>query len=152
MKVTNIHKRIINQPKQEVGKLFETLATENDKVWPTENWHPMKFKDGFKVGSTGGHGPIGYSINNIYKNEFIEFKFVKPKGYKGIHKFELIKLTDNSTEIKHTIEVDLNGFDFLGWAIIVKYLHDALLEDCFDKVENQFGGNKKKPGVLGQKY
>ena len=51
MKVLNIHKRIVNQPKNSVIKIFETLSTENDKIWPKENWLAMKFKAGIKVGA-----------------------------------------------------------------------------------------------------
>lgn len=42
----NIHKRTLNQPKIKVVELLETLASENDKIWPNEKWPPMKFKNG----------------------------------------------------------------------------------------------------------
>ena len=62
MKVYNYHSRTYNQPKEVITKLFESLTTENDKIWPIENWPAMRFKEGLKIGSRGGHGPIRYKI------------------------------------------------------------------------------------------
>ena len=36
MKVINVHKLIINQPKTKISELLETLSTQNDKVMPTD--------------------------------------------------------------------------------------------------------------------
>lgn len=61
MKVINIHKREIRQPKSELTKLFNTLATDNDVILATDKWSPMKLDNGLQVGSRGGHGPIKYN-------------------------------------------------------------------------------------------
>mgnify|MGYP000686999030 CR=1 FL=1 len=50
MQITNIHKRVINQPKEKISNLLNTLATKGDKVWPIELWPKMRFKNGLKVG------------------------------------------------------------------------------------------------------
>ncbi len=54
LKVLNIHTRTINASKQDVVNLLETLSSENDMVWPNENWPAMKFKGGIMVGAKGG--------------------------------------------------------------------------------------------------
>jgi hypothetical protein len=62
MKVINIHKREIQQPKIEIARLFNTLATDHDMMLATEKWSPMKLDKGLQVGSKGGHGPMKYFV------------------------------------------------------------------------------------------
>jgi hypothetical protein len=144
MNIINIHKRILNQPKEKVSKLLATLSTDNDKIWPFEKWPAMKFKAGLKVGAKGGHGPIRYSIEKYIPNELIQFKFSKPTGFNGIHKFEVLSLDKGKTELRHTIEMDAEGKGLSTWIIAIRSLHNALLEDALDKVENQFSSIKRK--------
>jgi len=144
MKVLNIHHRIIEQPKASVAKLLDTLATKGDKVWLQEKWPAMRFKDGLIEGAKGGHGPIRYFIKKIVPNESIEFQFTKPTGLFGIHRLELKGLGVDRTEIKHTIDVQTNFVGTLQWISFIRVLHDALIEDAFDKVENHFSPHKKK--------
>ena len=108
MKVLNIHTRVINQPKEVIDKLFKTLATQNDKIWPKETWPAMKFRDGLIQGGRGGHGPIRYTVKQHIHNEKIEFEFTKPDGFDGIHKLEMVSLDEERTEIKHTIDAQTN--------------------------------------------
>ena len=143
MKVLNIHKRILNQPKNKLIESLKTLSTENDKIWPKEKWPAMKFKDGIKVGAKGGHGPVRYSVEKYNTSEIIQFRFSKPNGFNGIHKFELNKLTEEKTEIKHTVDMNTSGKGTLIWILAVRSLHNALIEDGFDKLENNFSKNQK---------
>mgnify|MGYP003745620701 FL=1 len=143
MKVLNVHKRIINQPKNEVSEILKTLATENDKIWPKEKWPQMKFKDGIKIGAKGGHGPIRYLVEEYNPNEIIQFRFLKPNGFNGIHKFEINELSKEKTEIKHTLDMNTVGKGTLIWIFGIRSLHNALIEDGLDKLENDFLENKK---------
>ena len=144
MKVLNIHKRVINHPKEKVSELLETLSTKNDKIWPYEKWPVIKFRKGLVEGTNGGHGPIRYSIEKYIPKEFIQFKFSKPVGFNGIHKFEILELENGNTELKHTIDMDVVGKGLLTWIIAIRPLHNALLEDALDKVENQYISEKRK--------
>ena len=137
MKVLNIHQRKIQISKERIVALFSSLATEEDKVWPKENWPKMRFKDGLKNGSQGGHGPIRYQIIDYQPSSHIIFKFQKPEGFNGIHKFEIAELGSTETEIKHTIQMKTSGMGILKWLLAVRWLHDALIEDAFDKIQNQ---------------
>lgn len=143
MKVLNIHKRTLNQPKRKVTELLKTLSTENDKIWPKEKWPEMKFKDGIQVGAKGGHGPIRYTVEKYNPNEIIQFRFSRPTGFNGIHKFEIKELDKEKTEIKHTINMNTAGKGTLIWAFAIRSLHNALIEDGFDKLENNFSNNRK---------
>ena len=106
MKVLNIHKRVINQPKEKIAELLDTLASENDRMLATDKWPRMKLDKGLQVGSKGGHGPIRYTVQAYNQGELIEFKFSKPEGFNGIHKFEITALDAQRTEIKHTIDMN----------------------------------------------
>ncbi len=138
MKVTNIHKRIIQQPKEKLSQILDSLSSKEDQLWPNDKWPPMIFKNGLSEGAVGGHGPIKYSIQKYLSGNTIEFKFIKPDGFEGIHKFDITEINSNQTEIKHTIEMSLYGKGTITWYFAIKWLHDALLEDCLDKVENHF--------------
>jgi hypothetical protein len=143
MKVLNIHRRTLNYPKSKVTELLKTLSTENDKIWPNENWPEMKFKNGIQVGAKGGHGPIRYTVEKYNPQEIIQFRFSKPTGFIGVHKFEINELGNEKTEIIHTIDMNTKGKGILIWAFVIRPLHNALIEDGFDKLENNFSGNQK---------
>lgn len=143
MRVLNIHKRTLNQPKSKVTELLKTLSTENDRIWTKEKWPEMKFKNGILVGAKGGHGPIRYSVEKYNPDEIIQFRFSKPNGFNGVHKFEIKELDKEKTEIKHTIEMNTTGKGTLIWTFAIRSLHNALIEDGFDKLENNFSENRK---------
>lgn len=137
MKVINIHKRVINQPKKELARLLATLATDNDRMLATDKWPPMKLNKGLQVGSRGGHGPIRYIVLDYQAEKSITFQF-DMKGFNGFHRFELRELGQYQTEISHVIEMTTSNLATVKWALAIRWLHDAFVEDAFDKVENEF--------------
>lgn len=149
MKVLNIHERSIYQPFKKVAPLLLTLATKHDAVWPKEQWPSMRFKEGLKEGAQGGHGPIRYSVVHHNLPHSITFQFTKPKGFKGTHTLALLEVEEGYTTVKHTIDMVTSGAATLIWALVIRWLHDALIEDAFDKMENQITGeNKRTPWSL----
>ena len=138
LKVINIHTRIIHQSLEDIVNLIRTLATENDLVWPVDKWPRIKFKDGLSVGSRGGHGPIRYTVQRYVPERVIEFKFLKPRGFRGIHKFEIEAVDEDKTKLKHTIDMATSGMGTVSWTIAIRWLHDALMEDLLDRIENRF--------------
>ncbi len=140
----NIHKRIIDQPKSKVSELLKTLSTAHDQVWPSKYWPAMRFKDGFKVGSRGGHGLIRYTIIKNTPDEHCVFKFTKPRGFDGTHEFKLKRLSDQQSEISHKITMTTSFRASLSWMCFVRWLHDALIEDALDNIENHFSEDHKK--------
>lgn len=143
MQVINVHKRIIHQSKEKVSQIFKTLATDDDLIWPYENWPAIRFKEGLKVGSKGGHGRIRYTIIEFREHELIKFQFSKPEGFNGTHKLKICIISEILTEISHEIIMNTSFKATLLWVFVIRWLHDALIEDAFDKVENYFTTNKK---------
>jgi hypothetical protein len=69
---------------------------------------------------------------------------MKPDGFAGLHKFEITEIEEEITELKHTIDMTVSGKGIFTWYFAIKWLHNALLEDCMDKAENNFLTDKKK--------
>ena len=143
MKVINIHHRILNQASIEIGNLLDTLSSDNDMMLATNKWSPMKLDKGLQVGSKGGHGPIRYFVIDYQPKKSIQFQF-DMLGFDGFHQFDIIPLGENKTQLTHTIDMTTTGAASLKWSLAIRWLHDAYIEDAFDKVENHFTGNKKR--------
>jgi len=144
MKIINIHEREYEQSSSVISEILETLSSKDDRLWPNEIWPPMVLNNNLTINSSGGHGPIGYYISNYDHGNSIEFTFTNPKEYIGTHKFEIIKISNKTTLLRHTINMTLNIKGLVTWYFAIKWLHDALLEDCLDKVHNQLTGKKVK--------
>ena len=143
MQVLNIHRRSLSAPKKEVVELLKTLSTDKDKVWPIEKWPAMKFKSGIGVSAKGGHGLIKYSVEIYDPYSIIQFRFTEPKGFNGIHKLEVFELNNARTEIIHTIDMTTQGKGTVLWIIAIRSLHNALIEDAFDKLESNYSNEQK---------
>lgn len=142
MKVINIHTRVLNQPISKIGKLLNTLATDRDMMLATHKWSPMKLDKGLQVGSKGGHGPIKYFVTEYQPERSITFQF-DLTGFNGYHRFDIVELEPNKTELTHIIDMTTTGSATLKWGLAIRWLHDAYIEDAFDKVENHFTKDKK---------
>lgn len=142
MKVTNIHKRMIRQPISKIGEILATLSSDNDKIVATDKWPPVKLDKGLQIGSKGGHGFIKYFLTDYQLNKSITFQF-SLRGFNGFHKFELIELDTNTTEISHTIDMNTTGSMVIKWILAIRWLHDAFIEDALDRVESNFSETTK---------
>jgi len=139
MTIKNVHERVINKTGEEIGALIDSLASENDKLWPHEKWPAMKFNRPLSVGVVGGHGPILYKVEKYEPGVCIQFKFLRPKGFEGYHRFEIKEISDNQTILRHIIKMQVKGKAMLMWLLVIRPLHDALLEDALDRAESKSG-------------
>lgn len=137
MKVINVHKRAIQQPAAVIGALLDTLATKEDRMLATDKWPRMRLDKGLAIGSKGGHGPIRYTVVDYTPEKSVTFQF-DMQGFDGFHRFDIRAMGNNESELLHTIDMHTSGIATLKWVIGIRWLHDALIEDAFDKVENQF--------------
>ena len=116
-------------------------------IWPHGNWPPIVLSDGLKVGSSGGHGPIRYDVIEIVPLEIIRFRFTGPRGYDGVHYFKLESINEKQVKLVHAIDMKLNGSAVLSWLLIFQPLHDALIEDAFDRVSESVDISVKRNNV-----
>ena len=136
MNIVNRHSRIIARPKAALLDLFSKLATSDDPIWPKEKWPAIRFKEGLKVGANGGHGPIQYQVIAYDPAGMVTFQFQRPQGFQGVHQFEILEKSEGVTELRHTISMQTILTGTIIWLVAIRWLHDALLEDALDKVEN----------------
>ncbi len=144
--VTNIHQRTLNAPIENLAPLIDQLASSQDVFWPLERWPAMQFDRPLMVGAVGGHGSmIGYVVESYQPGREILFRFTAPEGIVGMHKLTLEALLDGKTQIKHVIEAQLEGKMVWMWPVVIRFLHDALVEDGMDKAEAWFERRIWKP-------
>jgi hypothetical protein len=139
MKVLNIHERKLEAIPEQVGALIDSLASQADALWPRHSWPRMKFDRPLSVGAVGGHGPVRYWVEAYLPGQSITFRFSGPKGFKGVHRFEVLKGTDTSATLRHVIQMNTSGPALLSWPLLFRPLHDALLEDCLSQAQASLG-------------
>lgn len=148
MKIRNVHERFLAVPATNTASLIDGLASAEDLLWPHDKWPPMHFDRGLEVGATGGHGPVRYRITQYIPGQRITFQFDKEKGltrgFNGGHRFEVEECGDQ-TMLRHIIEADCTLSAYLRWLLLVRPLHDALLENALDRAVVATGGELTEP-------
>ncbi|BBX24709.1 hypothetical protein MTER_41200 [Mycolicibacter terrae] len=139
MRVTNVHSRVFAADSLDrVGALIDTLAGDDDRLWPQENWPALRFDRPLGVGAKGGHGPIRYGVTDYEPARRIRFAFSKPTGLDGYHEWQA-QPVPAGYELRHSLVATTVGWTGLSWPFIWRWLHDALLEDALDKAAGNLG-------------
>src|SRR5918992_289513 len=88
MRIESVHTRELPVPVEELGRLLDTLAGPDDRIWPIERWpnDPILFDRPLSVGAKGGHGPIRYTVTAYEPGRLIEFEFDPGSGLRGLHR------------------------------------------------------------------
>ena len=143
MRVTNVHERELHTSLETAGALIDQLASENDLLWPVDAWPAMRFDRPLGVGADGGHGPIRYVVEAYEPGRNIRFRFTKPVGFVGNHRFEMERLSEDRVKLRHVIEMKTVGSATYQWCIAIRSLHNALMEDALDRAELFAGGTPR---------
>lgn len=137
MRVTNVHERTLAAPPEAVGKLIDSLASDHDGIWP-RGWPRMRLDRPLGAGARGGHGPIRYHVEAFIPGESIRFRFTAPRGFEGFHAFG-VRPDPEGTVLRHVVEMSARGRALFHWLLVIRPLHDALIEDAFSKAEESLG-------------
>jgi hypothetical protein len=152
MRVVNIHERKLPVPTWEVGALIDSLASQNDRLWPRTMWPAMRFDRPLGLGATGGHGPIRYTVIEWHPGEMVRFRFSAPRGFNGHHWLEVVPADGVNSVLRHTLEMDAQGPALLSWPLLFRSLHDACVEDALSMAERSLGIEPSiRPWSLGVK-
>lgn len=137
MAVRNVHERIIrNMTLTEAGALIDNLGSRDDKLWPRDRWPPIRFDRPLGVGAHGGHADVRYTIEAYEPGRRIQFRFTAPRGFVGTHEFDAEEIEPGRVRLRHTLVMSVEGAARLSWPFVFRPLHDALVEDAFDRAES----------------
>ena len=135
--VHNVHRREYATSAERLGSILETLASDNDLLWPHRTWAPMILSDGLNPGSAGGHGPVRYKVEAHEPFRMVCFRFTGPHGWDGTHSFHIDAVEDGRARLTHVIDMKLHGAALVTWSLMFRPLHDALMEDALDRVARE---------------
>jgi hypothetical protein len=147
--IENVHERTLAAAPEAVGQLVDSLSSRGDRLWPNRRWPPMRLDRGLTVGSDGGHGPVRYAVARYEPGRLVAFAFTPKFPIVGEHRCEVLPgPTAGTTVLRHTLEGHPRSWLRLGWPLCFRWLHDALIEDAFDRAEAELAGTPWKPRPL----
>ncbi len=132
MRITNLHERVLPTGGPVAESLINGLAGVDDRLWPHDRWPAMRLDGGLRVGSEGGHGPIHYRVIEHQPGRLVRFAFTAPEGLLGQHAYELAQ-DAQTVVLRHTLNGRTTGRMRWQWPLLFRPLHDALIEDSFDR-------------------
>ncbi|HEY1974616.1 MAG TPA: SRPBCC family protein [Pseudonocardia sp.] len=144
--IHNVHQREFVTSQAQLGELLDRLAGQPDPVWPPR-WPPVVLDGQLAVGASGGHGPIHYRVASYQPGRRVLFEFEEPTPLAGSHDFEVLPgLYPGSAVLRHVLTGQPLGLaGWLGWTLLFRWLHDALLEDLLDRVGAAVGDPPESP-------
>ncbi|HUW66341.1 MAG TPA: SRPBCC family protein [Spirochaetia bacterium] len=131
--VVNIHTRGLAASPGDAAPLIDGLGSPEDRLWPLGQWPPLVLDLPLAVGAIGGHGPIRYVVEACEPGCHVRFRFTGPRGFLGTHAFRLKDTGAGTAQISHVIEMRIAGLAHITWPLVFRWLHDALIEDAFDR-------------------
>lgn len=146
--IRNVHERRLAAPQAVVGALVDSLASADDRLWPSCRWPAMRLDRGLEPGSDGGHGPVRYRVGRYDAGRSVAFAFTPAFPIAGEHRFEVEPATGGGTTLRHVLEGRPHGWMRLGWPLCFRWLHDALVEDALDRAAAGVEGERWRPRPL----
>ncbi|HET9655178.1 MAG TPA: hypothetical protein VFP72_07480 [Kineosporiaceae bacterium] len=153
--VRNVHARHLLAPAESLAGRLDHLGGPDDELWPAPVWWPLRLTGaagpGPAPGASGGHGPIRYAVEEYQPGQRVRFRFTPAVGLDGYHEFTLEPLppADDGTprcRLSHVIRARLvRRRTLVLWPLLIRPLHDALLEDLLDRAEQVATGRVARP-------
>jgi hypothetical protein len=135
--IRNVHQRNLRANVNNAAALLDRLSSESDQLWPKDRWPAMKLSSGLVEGSRGGHGFVRYSVASVDPHRVV-FRF----DLRGTHSFELEELSSGGCVLRHVLEGNSLGWMRIGWPLVVRPLHNALVEDGLDNAVRELDGER----------
>lgn len=132
--IENVHFRAL---RGEPGPLLDRIDTA---LWPSARWPALKFDRPLGVGADGGHGLVRYSCTDHVPGKRVEFTFAPSFGLVGTHTLEVVP-----GGLRHTLTGRATGSMRVLWPLVIRWMHDALIEDLLDNAEAALGSPPARP-------
>jgi hypothetical protein len=143
--VRNVHERLIPVPVERLAPLVDRVGGPDDILWPSREWPAMVLDRPVSVGARGGHGPIRYHVTGYEPGRRVAFAFDPGMGLAGTHVLTVEPVGPATSRVRHVLEGDLRGSGRVRWAVVIRWLHDAVLEDLLDRAETAAGTGSAQP-------
>ncbi len=143
----NVHERRIAAPVEEVGALLADVGRPDDRLWPAHDWMPMTLDRPVGVGARGGHDDIRYSVIAYEPGRRVVFGFEPPTLLTGRHALEVEPLPDGTALMRHVLEAQPHGAYRLLLPLVIRWIHDAVIEDLLDRAELAMGRAPARPAA-----
>ncbi|MFB9908284.1 SRPBCC family protein [Allokutzneria oryzae] len=144
--IHNVHERELPVDAATPGALLDELLDPDRTIWPVNRWPMIAMDRPLGVGARGGHGPIRYDCTAYEPGRLVEFTFSPKMALKGTHTLEVLPGPRPGTAIvRHTVAGRTVGTMRLLWPLVIRWMHDALLEDLLDRVAVAVGHPPARP-------
>lgn len=144
MRVHNVHFRELPLPPDVLAAVLDSLSSPDDRLWPVGQWPPIRFDRPLQPGAVGGHGPIRYTVETYVPGQSMSFRFTAPRGFNGTHSF-LLTPTASGLRLSHEIRIVTTPLASLYWLLVIRPLHDALIEDALHRGVEAAGLQEPRP-------
>jgi hypothetical protein len=141
----NVQQRVVDADATKVGELLDRLASPTDPLWPAPPWMPMRLDRGLELGSSGGHGPIRYSVSAYEPGRRVRLEFAPDLGIDGYHELRIESAGPGRCVLVHDLVGRTHGAMLLLWPTVIRWLHEAVLRDLFDNAELAATGRLSTP-------
>lgn len=145
--IRNVHERDLPVASERLAPLLDSVAEPGHTVWPAPAWPALRLDRPLGVGAAGGHGPIRYACTAYIPGREVEFTFDPAVGLVGTHTLAVLDgPAPGRCVVRHVLEGRATGLvTSLRWALVIRWLHDALIEDMFDNVARAVGHPPVRP-------
>jgi hypothetical protein len=141
----NRHQRRFATDPKAVGALLDQLGQPDDALWPRTRWPAIRLSRPVTAGQPSGHGAIRYSVDEYRPGEALWFRFDPASGLDGRHGFTVDPQPDGTVALTHTLNATTAGSGRLTWALVIRAMHDQLLEELLDNAETLLPGTVRPP-------
>jgi len=145
IKIRNVHERRIAAHPEVVWDLLMAMPSPNGRLWPP-GMPTMRFDRPLAVGAYGRHGPIHYTVTSLDPTAGnVVFEFREPTGLVGHHSFHVRPDGEDGAVLRHEVIANPKGWMRLKWPLIVRWVHDAVVEEVLDRAEVATGNMPTQP-------
>lgn len=141
----NVHEREIDAPAAAVGAMLDRLGQGDDVLWPSPRWQPMVLDRPMGVGADGGHGPVRYRVVAHDPGRRVRLELHPELGLEAYHEFTVEPAGAERCVVRHVLQGRTRGAMRLLFPLVVRWLHDATLEDLLDATEQAAAGHVERP-------
>jgi hypothetical protein len=134
-KIRNVHERRIAANPDVVWDVLMAMPGPNGRLWPP-GIPSMRFDGPLAVGADGRHGPIHYQVTVLDPAAGnVVFAFREPTGLVGRHSFYVRPDKNAGAMLRHEVVANPEGWMRLKWPLIIRWVHDAVVEEVLDRTE-----------------